>query len=171
RMGVQPEFGAAVAGLATDAIGHLEAVAALVGGDRVCVAIEADFGLGRIADAELAPDGPGCLAAESLPGLGMRVEFLPDSKLVLQHVGIAERLRCAVTDALAATGHAKMLVGFDRTDRRWRCHCNNRAQRQQDEQCGNAALHSFSPRSHPPGLTIGPSPRPDYAPQRQQNSP
>ena len=106
-----------MAGFAAHAIGKLEALAAHLACNRIGMAIKADLGRCRVADAEFARNRLRRIAAQRLPRLGMRIEFLPDGEFVLLDIGFAKRLRCAVADAVAATGHAKVLVRFNRTDR------------------------------------------------------
>src|SRR5690606_19026194 len=119
RVGVggDPGLGAAVAGFAADPVGQLEAVAALVGGDVVGVAVEAFVGPRRIADAELAGDRPALLGLQRLPGTGgVRVVLLPAAELVQPDVAGARDLGGTVAGAAAAGRHAQVGVLGDAAD-------------------------------------------------------
>src|SRR5574337_1869949 len=92
RVRVQPQLGAAMAGFATHTIGDLETLAPITCRDVVGMAVQANPGLGCIAQPQFARDRLRTRLLEYLVGLGMRIEFLPDREFVLRDVGIAERL-------------------------------------------------------------------------------
>jgi hypothetical protein len=109
----------------------------------VVVAIQADLGLRRIAEPEFGGDRLRLGLGQRGVGLRMRIEFLPDRKFVLHDIGIAEWLRCTVTDAVAAGSHAHVLVRRDRFDRSLRTGTGRGQQQQGTEQ----SSHCHTPQS------------------------
>ena len=103
---MRPEvtLGTAVTGLAADAIGELEALAPQVLRGIVRMAVQADLGLVRRLEPEVAGDAFGLLVQEHLVGARVLVLALPDHELVLIDGGVLERPRGPVTGA-AGAGH------------------------------------------------------------------
>jgi hypothetical protein len=121
RVDLDPVLRAAVAGLAADAVGELELLAAPLLGDVIGVAVEADLGALGVLQAEVAGDALGEVVREDGVGLGVLVERLPGRVLVLEHRAALGRHGAAVAGGVAqlATPRCFAVPWCGRVGRSW----------------------------------------------------
>ena len=108
HMRAEPVLRAPVAGFAADTIGNLERWAAAILRHVVGVAIEADFGVLRVRQAEVAGDPQSPLLAQHREGLAVLILLSPDQVLVLIDMRVSERLNGAMAVVAGTRGDADM---------------------------------------------------------------
>src|SRR6185312_16346822 len=89
-MRCEPRLRTTVAGLAADAVGHLESLASVRRRRRVGVASEALGRLVRVLQAETTRDLHPAFFAEHAIRVGVRIEARPDHVLILSHAARGE---------------------------------------------------------------------------------
>ena len=128
----EPARCAAVAGLAIDAVGELELRAAQALGNVVGVAVEAEFLVGGVGQAQSPRYFDRPVLQQHVVGVAVLVLLRPDQVLVARHRGVARPLRRAVAVTPGAGRDAEM--DAERFALRQRRHRGREQQDRGDEQ-------------------------------------